>query len=113
MYKLVNGIKVLMTEEEEKSFLNLSKKSKKPLEELKQEKIQELRKKANDYILSQYPYYKQLNIIRIGIEEEKNNMSSFIDEVRNKVNQLELDINSCNTKEELSTINYNIYDNNK
>lgn len=113
MYKLVNGIKVLMTEEEEKSFLNLSKKSKKPLEELKQEKIQELRKKANDYILNQYPYYKQLNIIREGIVEEKNKMSSFIDGVRDKVNQLELDINSCNTEEELSTINYNIYDNNK
>lgn len=85
----------------------------KTLEELKQEKIQELRKKANNYILSQYSYYKQLNIIRIGTEEEKNNMSSFIDGVRNKVNQLELDINSCNTEEELSTINYNIYDNNK
>lgn len=40
-------------------------------------------------------------------------MSSFIDGVRNKINQLELDINSCNTEEELSTINYNIYDNNK
>lgn len=88
-------------------------KPKKPLELLKKEKIEELRKKANDYILSQYSYYKQLNIIRIGTEEEKNNMSSFIDGVRNKVNQLELDINSCNTEEELSTINYNIYDNNK
>lgn len=85
----------------------------KTLKELKQEKIQELRKNANDYILSQYSYYKQLNIIRIGTEEEKNNMSSFIDGIRNRINQLELDINSCNTKEELSTINYNIYDNNK
>lgn len=85
----------------------------KTLEELKQEKIQELKANANDYILTQYPYYKQLNIIRIGTEEEKNNMSSFIDGVRDKVNQLELDINSCNTEEELSTINYNIYDNNK
>lgn len=84
----------------------------KPLEELKKEKIQELRKNANDYILSKYPYYKQLNIIRIETEE-KNNMSSFIDGIRNRINQLELDINSCNTKEELSTINYNIYDNNK
>lgn len=85
----------------------------KTLEDLKKEKLQELRKNANDYILSQYPYYKQLNIIRIGTEEEKNDMSSFIDGVRNKVNQLELDINSCNTEEKLSTINYNIYDNNK
>ena len=83
------------------------------LEELKQEKIQELRKKANDYILSQYPYYKQLNIIRIGTEEEKNDMSSFIDGVRDKINQLELDINSCNTEEELTIINYDIYDDNK
>lgn len=85
----------------------------KTLEELKQEKIQELKANANDYILTQYPYYKQLNIIRIGTEEEKNNMSSFIDRIRNRVNQLELDINSCNTEEKLSTINYNIYDNNK
>lgn len=85
----------------------------KPLEDLKEEKILELRKNANDYILIQYPYYKQLNIIREGTEEEKNNMSSFIDGVRDKVNQLELDINSCNTEEELSIINYNIYDNNK
>ncbi len=79
----------------------------------KEEKILEIKKNANNYILIQYPYYKQLNIIRIGTEEEKNNMSSFIDGVRDKINQLELDINSCNTEEELSTINYDIYDNNK
>lgn len=80
---------------------------------MKEEKILEIKKNANNYILIQYPYYKQLNIIRIGTEEEKNNMSSFIDGVRDKINQLELDINSCNTEEELSTINYDIYDNNK
>ena len=85
----------------------------KPLEDLKEEKILELRKNANDYILIQYPYYKQLNIIREGTEEEKNNMSSFIDGVRDKVKQLEFDINSCNKEEEISIINYNIYDNNK
>lgn len=106
LYKNIDGKRV-----EIKDISNLD--IKKSLEELKKEKIQELRKNANDYIINQYPYYKQLNIIREGTEEEKNNMSSFIDGVRDKVNQLELDINSCNTEEELSTINYNIYDNNK
>lgn len=76
----------------------------KSIEKLKEEKILELKTNANDYILNQYPYYKQLNIIREGIEEDKNKMTSFIDVVRNKVNQLELDINSCNTEEDLNKI---------
>ena len=39
MYKLVDGIRILMTKEEEKAFLDLTKKKEKPLEELKKEKI--------------------------------------------------------------------------
>lgn len=85
----------------------------KPLEELKEEKLQELKQKANNYILNKYPYYKQLNVIRNGTMEELAEMSSFIDGVRDKVNQLELDINSSNTEEKLLTINYDIYGNNE
>ena len=87
---------------------------KKSLEDLKQEKIQQLKNNANNYIINKYPYYKQLNIIRNGTMEELAKMSSFIDKIRNKINQLELDIDSCNKEEELSIINYNnIYDNNE
>ena len=46
MYKLVNGVKVLMTQEEEKAFLN---KNEKTLEELKQDKIEELKKERDIY----------------------------------------------------------------
>ena len=41
MYKNVNGVRILMTKEEKKAFLDLSKKTEKPLEDLKKEKIQE------------------------------------------------------------------------
>ena len=61
MYKNVNGVRILMTQEEKKAFLDLSKKTEKPLEELKQEKIQELKNNCQKYIYSKYPIYKQLN----------------------------------------------------
>ncbi len=116
-YNTIKGDKyyesTLKQYKEHPELFEVEKKYIKSIEKLKEEKIQQLKNNANDYILNKYPYFKQLNIIRIGTEEEKNDMSSFIDGVRNKVNQLELDINSCNTEEELSTINYNIYDNNK
>ena len=63
MYKNINGVRFLMTQEEEKALLDLSKKSEKSLEELKAEKIQELKNNCKSYIFSIYPIDKQLNII--------------------------------------------------
>ena len=111
-FKNINGKRIKLNESEIQEFLKRQKNNR-LVEELKQEKILELKKNANNYILIRYPYYRQLNIVRNGTVEELAKMSSFIDGVRNKVNQLELDINSSNTEEELTTINYNIYDNNK
>ena len=49
MHKLVNGVRIQMTKEEEKAFLNLTKKREKTLEELKKEKIIELKNSRKIY----------------------------------------------------------------
>ena len=111
-YKSI-GFESMEVEEVEGQYYLKGQAPQKTLEELKQEKILKLRKNANNYIITKYPYYRQLNIIRNGTKEELSEMSYFIDNIRNRVNQLELDINSSNTEEELTIINYDIYDDNK
>lgn len=57
----------------------------KTLEELKAEKIAELKSNCSNYILSVYPIYKQLNIINpLGdySDEDRLTMNTFIDSQR-------------------------------
>lgn len=43
---------------------------------------EEARNYANEYIISEYPLWKQLNILRKGTQEEKELMSTFIEKVK-------------------------------
>lgn len=74
----------------------------KTLEELKQEKIQELKSNCSAFIYSKYPIYKQLNVANgLAIEEETNQMHSFINKIRLICNEKESQINSLETAEEV------------
>ena len=107
-YKLVNGVRIQMTKEEEKALLNLTKKKEKPLEELKQVKIQELKNNCQKYIYSKYPIYKQLNAANgLATEEEINLMNSFINETRLLCKEIEQKINSAKALRELEKISTN------
>ena len=109
MYKLVNGVRILMTLEEEKAFLDLSKKTEKPLEELKQEKIQELKNNCQKYIYSKYPIYKQINAANgLATEEEISQMITFIQQTRLICEEKEQQIKYLSTKKELEKININL-----
>ena len=108
MYKNVNGVRILMTKEEKKAFLDLSKKTEKPLEELKQEKIQELKNNCQKYIYSKYPIYKQLNAASgLATEEEISQMITFIQKARLICEEKEQQINSVKTQKELEKISTN------
>lgn len=87
MYKLVNGVKVLMTQEEETAFLN---KSEKTLEELKQDKIEELKRerdiyKSNTFIRDGYslldfePFscYNYHNLVRLKCGWTQKDLDKF------------------------------------
>ena len=105
MYKNVNGVRILMTQEEKKAFLYLSKKTEKPLEELKQEKIQELKNNCQKYIYSKYPIYKQINVANgLASEEVISQMITFIQKARLICEEKEQQINSVKTQKELEKI---------
>ena len=108
MYKNVNGVRILMTQEEKKAFLDLSKKTEKPLEELKQEKIQELKNNCQKYIYSKYPIYKQLNAASgLATEDEISQMITFIQQTRLICEEKEQQIKYLSTKKEREKININ------
>ena len=108
MYKNVNGVRILMTQEEKKAFLDLSKKTEKPLEELKQEKIQELKNNCQKYIYSKYPIYKQLNAASgLATEDEISQMITFIQQTRLICEEKEQQIKYLRTKKEREKININ------
>ena len=105
MYKNINGVRVLMTKKEQEELLNINKK---PLEELKQEKIRELKDNCSNYIYSQYPIHKQLNIANgLATEEEISQMTSFIQQARLTCEEKEQQINSVKTQKELEKISTN------
>lgn len=80
----------------------------KPIEELKEEKIQKLKNNCQDYIYSKYPIYKQLNAANgLATEEEINLMNSFINETRLLCKEIEQKINSAKTQNELENISTN------
>ena len=80
---------------------------KKSLELLKQEKIVILKDNAYNLIISKYPLYKQLNIIRLGPAEDLAQMSKYIDDIRIKVDSIEKQINLSSTEKQLNKININ------
>ena len=105
MYKNINGVRVLMSKKEQEELLNINKK---PLEELKQEKIQELKNNCQNYIYSKYPIYKQLNVANgLATEEEISQMTSFIQQARLTCEEKEQQINSVKTQKELEKISTN------
>ena len=74
----------------------------KPLEDLKQEKIQELKNNCSTFIYSKYPIYKQLNVANgLTTEEETSQMHSFINQIRSICNEKESQINSLETAEDV------------
>lgn len=82
----------------------------KPLEELKQEKLNFLNNETQKFIYTKYPIYKQLNIINPlndYSEEDRNNMNEFINSIRSKNHKFVEQINNCTTREELDLININ------
>lgn len=104
MYKNINGVRVLMTKEEQEELLSMNKKS---LEELKQKKINILDNETQKFIYTKYPIHKQLNIINPlndYSEEDRNNMNEFINSIRNKNHSFVEQINNCTSKEELDLI---------
>ena len=80
----------------------------KPLEELKKEKIQELKNNCQNYIYSKYPIYKQLNAASgLATEEEISQMITFIQKARLICKDMEQQINSVKTQKELKKISTN------
>ena len=80
----------------------------KPLEELKAEKIQELKNNCMNYIYSVYPIYKQLNIINPlsdYSDEHREEMNIFIDKNRKICKEKEELIKKAKYEEELKKIN--------
>ena len=77
------------------------------LEELKQEKIKELRQNCQDYIYSVYPIYKQMNIINPLSDysnEDRITMNAFLDKQRTICNEKEKQINEAESREEIEEI---------
>ena len=80
----------------------------KPLEDLKKEKIQELKNNCQKYIYSKYPIYKQLNATNgLVAEEEVSQMITFIQKARLICEDIEQQINSVKTQNELENISTN------
>ena len=80
----------------------------KPLEDLKKEKIQELKNNCQKYIYSKYPIYKQLNATNgLATEEEISQMITFIQKARLLCKETEQKINSVKTQNELENISTN------
>lgn len=80
----------------------------KPLEDLKKEKIQELKNNCQNYIYSKYPIYKQLNAASgLATEEEISQMITFIQKARLICEEKEQQINSAKTQNELEKISTN------
>lgn len=77
------------------------------LEELKQEKIKELKQNCQDYIYSVYPIYKQMNIINPLSDysnEDRIAMNAFLDKQRAICNEKEKQINEAKSREEIEEI---------
>ena len=121
MYKNVNGVRILMTPEEEKIFLNLTKKTEKTLEELKREKFEELKKERDIYksktfikegysLLDFEPFtcYNYHNLVRLKCGWKQEDLDKF--DVENEFiskfwDTKKAEINNATTKTKLKNIN--------
>lgn len=106
LYKNINGVRIQLTEAEEKEFFE--NQNKVDLDKLKGEKIQQLKNNCQNYIYSVYPIYKQLDIINPLNDysiEKKEEMNAFIDENRNICKEKEELIKQAKSNEELKKIN--------
>lgn len=77
------------------------------LEELKNEKIEQLKENCYNYILSVYPLYKQMNILNPLFdytEQDRIKMNEFINKQREICNTKQANIEACESKEELEKI---------
>jgi hypothetical protein len=74
------------------------------LAELKQIKLEELKKNNEDYILSIYPEYKQRNIGIFGTEEERNAFKTFKENQTAWYYAKIVELGECKTEETLSEI---------
>lgn len=80
----------------------------KPLDQLKQEKIQELKANCSNYIYSKYPIYKQLNAASgLATGKEITEMTTFIQQARLICEDKEQQINSVKTQKDLEKISTN------
>ena len=77
----------------------------KELIEAKEDKISQIKSKAQQLIVAQYPDYKQRNILMSGDEIAIADMNAFIEPIRIRSNKIESDINDCTTIEELNNVN--------
>ena len=78
------------------------------LEEAQARKKAEIRNIAGSEILTQYPTYKQININEVQgfIQDDKDTMWLFINNTRAKCNELEDDIDLCETVEAVDAISW-------
>ena len=116
MYKNVNGVRILMTKEEQEEFLKINKKT---LEELKKEKIQELKEKRDEYKKTMFIKDKNLldledkskyhfdNLI-LGLcgytETDLKEYKTYISNISKTYDDYKLKINNTTTKQELDKI---------
>ena len=79
-----------------------------PIDDLKQNKINQADSNCQNYIYSVYPIHKQMNIINQLFDytnEDREIMNNFINSQRKKFHNIKEEINNCLTKEELDLIN--------
>lgn len=92
---------------EHPELFEIEKVKEKTLEELKAEKIQQLKNNCKSYIFSIYPIDKQLNIINPlndYTEKDKQNMNIFINKNRNICKEKEELIEKAKNQKELEEI---------
>lgn len=76
------------------------------LEELKQEKIQQLKNNCSNCIYAVYPLFKQINLVNgLYTEQEKTEYDTFISEKRTLCDTKEQEILNASTVEEINNIN--------
>jgi hypothetical protein len=78
----------------------------KPLEEIKNKKLKEVKSNCEVFIYSVYPIYKQLNILNIELtnDNERKQMTEFISFYRKKCEEIENLIINSKSLEELSNL---------
>ncbi len=76
------------------------------LEGEKARRIAELKTVAGEKIISQFPFYKQINAA-LGLlsEEQQANIINGIQEVRASIDELEIKITQCTTLAQLDKLN--------